>query len=189
MPRKDVAALEAAIRDLGDAIYSMTNKEIAQHLGKNPDTISIALRRMGIERNAYKIAGERQRATHGHPGRWLRCDCETCTEAKRSYKRAEYLRHRESLTPEERQQALEASRAALAQRQARTTARAKSSGRRWTGPEVEQAIRDDVPIEQIASQLGRTYAAISNVRKALANPADPAHIRYKTLLGYDPYEQ
>lgn len=58
-----------------------------------------------------------------------------------------------------------ASRAQLADRQVTTVEKTHSTGGRWTGADIDHAMRDDLTIEQIAADLGRTYAAISNGRE------------------------
>lgn len=74
-------------------------------------------------------------------------------------------------------------RTVQAGRQERTTQTAKRSRAAWTSLEVQMAVRDDMSLEQIAQHLGRTYAAIDNVRRAVADPEHPAHQQYKGLLG------
>ena len=180
--RKDVARLEQDVRDLGDLIYEMTNREIAKRLGKNPNTIADAFKRMGIKRDARAIAWEKRKAGHGQPAVWQKCDCDTCKDARRVYKHEEYLRKMETMSADDRAGALEESRAKSSVRQSRTSKDARSTGKRWTGPEVELALRDDLTIEQIAGMIGRTYAAVSNVRTAVSDPDHPAHARYMILL-------
>ena len=183
--RKDVARLEQNLRDLGDLIYEMTNREIAKRLGKNPNTIADAFKRMGIKRDARAIAWEKRKAGHGQPAMWQKCDCNTCKNAKRAYKHEEYLRRVDAMSADDRARVLEESSAKSSGRQSRTTKNARSTGKRWTGVEVELALRDDMTIEQIAGMIGRTYAAISNVRTAVSDPDHPAHSRYVSLLGED----
>ena len=180
-----MARLEQNLRDLGDLIYEMTNKEIAQRLGKNPNTITDAFKRMGIKRDAKAIAYAKGTADHGQPGMWIKCECDTCKDARRAYKHEEYLRSLEKMSDTDRVRMLEESRTLTAKRQARTAKDAKSTGKRWTGAEVELALREDLTIEQIAGMLGRTYAAVSNVRTAVSDPDHPAHSRYVSLLGED----
>ena len=46
-------------------------------------------------------------------------------------------------------------------------------GEIWTGPQLEQAVRDDVPLDELARRLGRTLRALQNARtKARATPRE-----------------
>lgn len=140
-----------------------------------------------------------QQAEHGQPGRWAAgCRCEVCVEGKRAYKAAEYRRRKETAqhllevlphpSPKTVTAGCRCEKCArvmadqIAARQARTKEHAEAHGEQWTPEEVFTAARDDLPLEDIAKLLGRTYAAVSNVRAALADPDDPAHDRYAWLL-------
>lgn len=55
---------------------------------------------------------------------------------------------------------------------------AHRSGFQWTGPEIELALRDDLPISAIARMIGRSYSAVATMR--MQAKADP---RYARLAG------
>jgi hypothetical protein len=40
----------------------------------------------------------------------------------------------------------------------------------WTGPELEIASRADLSASDVARMLGRSYWAVTNIRKKLKNP-------------------
>ncbi|WGH93890.1 hypothetical protein QDX21_03565 [Auritidibacter ignavus] len=148
-----------------------TAPEIADHIGYGDDAVRNFLKKQGVHR-----ARQRKTAPHGAPARWMEgCTCQKCVEGKRAYKRAEYERYGNRQDP-----AVSAER--IAMRQARTVQSARKTGKQWTGAEVEMVARRDLTIEQIATALGRTYAAVSNVRQALADPSNPSHHRYQTML-------
>jgi hypothetical protein len=52
--------------------------------------------------------------------------------------------------------------------------RATRHGQRWTGPEMETALRDDLTIAEIARMLGRTRQAVSVMRAACRH--DPKYV-------------
>lgn len=161
----------------------MKIKDIAAEVDINKSTITSILAQNGG-------VGERiqDRAPHGAPARWQEgCRCKKCLEGRREYKRVEHQKHLAKLSEEQLVTEAEKSRLATAQRQQRSTTTARRNGRSWTGTEVELAIRDDLTIEEIGRRLGRSYASISNVRAALADPHHPAHARYAGLLGKSPY--
>lgn len=191
--RKDARANEEALLALGDDIHRMTKFEIAEQIGTGEEVVRRAMLRMGIEHDGH--AAHPRPIPHGTPSGWHyhRCRCEVCVEARREYKRAERVRQLAGFDPAwyehgrtETYQAgcdceacAEAMRAWLAERQERTRGGARHHTKRWTGPEVEHALRDDIPLEQVAADLGRTYAAVSNVRRQVA----AGHPRYMELLG------
>lgn len=55
---------------------------------------------------------------------------------------------------------------------------AHSTGKQWTGPELEMASRTDLTARQVAQMLGRTFYAVRHMRKKLR--IDP---RYINLAG------
>lgn len=196
--RKDARATEDAILALGNEIYQLTKAEIGERTGKKEDAIGAAMRRLGIIHDGDAIS--RSRIKHGTTGAWMyrKCRCDICIEARRDYKRREWQKRQESFRWADYEhgktetysagcdceKCAEAMRIYLLQRNQRTQDTARAMGKRWTGPEVEHAIRDDLSIEQIAADLGRTYAAVSNVRKSIA-AGEP---RYLSLLGDRPYK-
>ncbi|WP_460690208.1 hypothetical protein [Nesterenkonia suensis] len=191
--RKDAREVEEAILSLGDEIHQMTKAEIGERLGYLEERIRLAMHRMGVEHDGH--AAHPTQIPHGTPSGWSwhKCRCEVCVEARREYKRAERVRRLDGFDPDkyehgrtETYQAgcdcepcAAAMRSFLAARndQSRRTARQHTSP--WTGPDVEYAMRDDIPLAQIARDLGRTYAAVSNVRKAVA----AGNHHYLELLG------
>jgi hypothetical protein len=62
--------------------------------------------------------------------------------------------------------------------QAETLPHARRYGYQWTGPELELAARDDLPLTEIARMLGRSYKAVVNARYEMRR--DP---RYRDLAG------
>lgn len=158
-------------------------------------------------KNALQAAGrkweprryEQPRASHGQPGKWVAgCKCEVCQTAKAEYKSAEYLRLKQQYRANLETLPHPSSQAVMAgcrcqscselrkkdsiERQERTKRKAVGHGNQWTAQEVATAIRQDLTIEQIAKILGRTYAAVSNVRAAIADSTSQAHDRYTELL-------
>lgn len=63
----------------------------------------------------------------------------------------------------------------MSRRSARTASRrnatsrdaASHHGQQWTGPELEVAAREDLAVEQVAAQLGRTISAVYGARRRL----------------------
>lgn len=164
--------------------------KIARLLDRPESTVQARVQALGLTRERTR------RAEHGRPACWQTgCTHPVCVEARREYKADEYRRAREQADFERlphgvpRTYALgcrcaactAAGTAYLVERQERTRDKAHSQGGRWTGQDIDMAMRDDLPLERIADELGRTYAAVSNVRKAIADPASPAHERYMAL--------
>lgn len=191
--RKDARAVEDAILSLGDEIYQLTKAEIGERIGRGEESIGQAMRRLEITHDGAAIS--RARIKHGTTGAWMyrKCRCDVCLEARAAYKRQEREKRLQSFDPSTREHGLvstyqagcsclsctEAMRAWLAERNEATRSDARHHTKEWTGVEVEHAIRDDLSIAQIARDLGRTYDAVSNVRKAVAK----GNHRYLTLLG------
>lgn len=50
-------------------------------------------------------------------------------------------------------------------RQRETIAAASKAKQMWTGPELEIATRDDLPIRELALMLGRSYKAVQTIRR------------------------
>lgn len=180
--RRDARDAELAVLGLGDRIVGMTKAEIGRTLGFRQERVRLAMQRMGLEHDGHMA--HPTMIPHGAPSGWKyhRCRCEVCTEAKREYKRAERARRLEGFDPAEHEHGrtetyqagcpcdacAEAMRVWLAERQQRTRLPARHHTKAWTGPEVEYALREDLKLEQIAADLGRTYSAVSNVRDAVA---------------------
>lgn len=140
-----------------------------------------------------------ERADHGLPGRWAAgCRCDVCVAGNRDYRAAEYQRRKEQAAkaldhlphPSPKtvvagcqcEKCYRVGAEKLAARQDRTRAQAMSHGKEWTAEDVYTAVRGDLRIEDAAKVLGRTYAAVSNVRAALLDPDKPGHERYVWLL-------
>lgn len=192
-PRRDARATEDAILALGTEIYQLTKAAIGNRIGRNEATVANAMRRLDIDHDGAAIS--RVTIRHGTPGAWQtkRCRCQVCDHARREYKRAERARRLDRFNPDRYEHGLmatyqagcncddcaEVMRLFLAERNESSRKTAQKHGGRWTGPEVEHALRDDLPLEEIARDLGRTYAAVSNVRKAVAR----GDHQYLVLLG------
>ena len=190
----DRTATEQAIRELGERIYELTKAEIAEEIGRSEQTVHEAMTRLGIVHDGQAIASAKRPIRHGTPSAWqeLKCRCQVCTDARREYKRAERARALESFDPAEHEHGLtgtyqrgcdcdecaEATRQYLARRNERSRETAHAHGGRWSGREIRYALREDLTMEQISRDLGRTYSAISNVRTAVA----AGHPRYMALL-------
>lgn len=103
--------------------------------------------------------------THGGSGYTNHgCRCDACraghAEANAETTR---LQGRPKLSPE-----AESSRAAYAAaRQAETQERATKRGQVWTGAEMELVMRDDLPVKELALMLGRSYAAVTVMRRKI----------------------
>lgn len=61
-----------------------------------------------------------------------------------------------------------------------TRSKASNSRQRWTGPELQIALRRDLTQEQAAEMLGRSFLAVRSVRKKAKR--DP---RYQRLAGVE----
>ena len=160
-------------------------EEIAAAVGLSKSTVSKRLRAAGITR-ARQIP-------HGTTSGWQyhRCDCDTCRDAKRAYKRDERRRRlaRAHITAEHGtrrayQQGCDcdACRAAVARASAERVERSRPGayrhGARWTLQDAETAMRTDITIEERAALLGRTYAAVDDwIRTYMRRPDDPYQVK------------
>lgn len=174
----------------------LTATEIAEKLDLSMSAVTSAMRDLGIDLVTRGRALRKDRATHGDPAMWQKCDCEVCVTARREYKHAERERAKEAFDPSQVEHGTAAavyrgctcaecrafSVRHLAQRQAESRKTASEHGQEWDGEQVEIVASGRYTIQEAAEILGRTYAAISNVRKALADPDHPSHLRYTRLL-------
>jgi hypothetical protein len=94
--------------------------------------------------------------------RWRKRDPEAVLELKRRWRE----RNPETV--------LWVDRTAKARRQAETLEKAGRHYYRWTGDELELADRDDLTIKEIALMIGRSYAAVKNMRQKLKDPGSPS---------------
>ena len=62
----------------------------------------------------------------------------------------------------------------IAAKQADTVPGAKNAGRRWSGPELELALREDMNVQELATLLGRSYLAVVKARQRART--DPKYI-------------
>lgn len=66
-------------------------------------------------------------------------------------------------------------REASEQKQSESLPRARNLGKRWTGPELELVLRDDLADSELAEMLGRSYESISTARYKARR--DPRYVR------------
>jgi hypothetical protein len=115
-------------------------------------------------RKAARAKGE-VKVSHGLSGYTNDgCRCETCTEGYAAYRAANRDKQYHVVHPDESR---EAQRLKMVKWQAQTLEGATRHGQQWTGPELEVAGRSDLTTREVALMLGRTFAAVSNVRKKL----------------------
>ena len=92
------------------------------------------------------------------------CRCEECRGANREYGR-EYRR----LNPDRSNRA---ARAWFDATNAETKAEATSHRQPWTRSEVDEALRNDISVRELARQLGRSYSSVLHVRNKAARRPD-----------------
>lgn len=110
-------------------------------------------------------------AEHGTSGRWRRCDCETCQEARARYAAAEYARSgRTTGDGAMREEAAELLHARSRADLARTAVAATVRGR-WSADEIAYALDYAHSAVQVAEHLGRSLASVRHVRRRYADQA------------------
>ncbi|HET7355542.1 MAG TPA: hypothetical protein VFJ09_02595 [Nocardioidaceae bacterium] len=174
-PQEDAVALDAAL----------TIAEAAERLGRTP--AAVKGRRQMLRGTATKYAqGARPYVA---PGRAERLVAKTCYGCGRLLPAEAYHRRRErmgSWSVKCRSCHDQEARAGWDQRQEASRARAARRGQPWTVQETRLAL-EDRPVEEIAGDLGRTYAAVvrrrDRVRGRLHTPREAA-----PLLGITPHD-
>lgn len=143
---------------------------IGAQIGVAAATVTSRAQKLGVSRHVE--------LEHGIPARWIEgCRCEVCKPAMQAYKRRQWERGI-ARGPVSHgvagfnsgcrcQVCHSAQLAQLRERQARTIPTATSHGAVWTDKEDEIVLDQTRRMEDIAYELGRTYAAISNRRQAL----------------------
>lgn len=174
----------------------LTATQIADKLGLQLETVTGAMRDLGIDPAARGRTLRKDRADHGDPAMWMKCDCQTCTTAKRAYRQDQWERAKERFDPATAEHGTGRT-ASLGcpcelcreyrvtqgqERQTRTRSTAGEHYQPWDGEQVSLVASGRYTISELARMLGRTYAAVSNIRAALADPEHPSHARYQALL-------
>lgn len=132
----------------------LSSHEVALLLGR---TYAAVTTRRKLMKGYRPSPGEVR--THGLSGYNRDCRCEICREAKRADNSD-----------------FSGARAILQQK---SLGDAKRRGYQWTGPELELAARDDLPVSEIAARLGRSYAAVTVIRHKIRT--DPKTINVAGL--------
>jgi ParB-like chromosome segregation protein Spo0J len=167
--------------------------EIAQAIGMNKDAVWAVRRRHGIE-----AGNPPDYHRHGTIAMYDRgCRCNACKDAEAQKKRKSKHSARERLQKGEAeiehgklssyyywgcrceaccQAATRVSGAYRTEAQAESLAAATNYGKQWTGPELEIAARDDLTTKEVAAMLGRSFAAVVNMRRLLR--CDPKTITF-----------
>lgn len=148
-------AREAPVRAM---LAALSDRQIEQQTGIDRKKIGRLRRGLGLPR------WQPAEPAHGTSGRWRRCDCETCREARAVYAAAEYARSGRTTT----KGPLSADRAAVLHQQrraalARTAAAATKRGP-WTPDELAVALDLAHSAEQAALLLGRSKSAVEHQR-------------------------
>lgn len=156
-------------------LKGLTWKEVGAKIGKSES------RAAKLGKQAGFIGAIEQPAKHGIPARWQAgCRCDLCVRSMKEYKQAAHQRARQRAAdaweagehlpgphcpcPECRKAASDK----LAARLDRTKPGAVEHYQRWTEDEDAIAMDHSRRIEDIATDLGRTYAAVDNRRRYLA---------------------
>ena len=84
------------------------------------------------------------------------CKCPTCRSSVREMNVGNRDIYRETFR--------RASARNTKRRQAATSERASRNGYEWTGAEMELVTRDDIPLQELAFSLSRSYAAVATMR-------------------------
>lgn len=117
---------------------------------------------------------------NGHPrteanttlkGRYKRCrDCYRASDRRRRPQRDAWARaHTHQVVARVRRWRAEAD----------SSIPAPNAGKEWTGPELELVLRPDLALKDVALMLGRTYNAVSTMRRRVRGP-DPRYAEFGT---------
>ena len=184
-----------------------TGREIRATLGLTEMQMRRVARIAGLDllarhRESTRLAPDE--IQHGTPSAWSYhgCRCDVCVEARAVYKKREREaeRARYAADPDAPgwpphgttrratlgctcDTCITAQTSETRARQAETVATARNTGKAWTGPELEIVADRSRKIRDIAVMLGRTYASVSNARRALDDPRNGRHAAYTELLG------
>lgn len=180
-PAEDAIALDA----------TLTHAQVATQTGRT--VAAVKGRRQVLRGTATKYAqGAHPYVPPGH-AEWL--IAKTCFECDRLLPAEAYHRRKERMgswsvkckTCHDRE-----ARAGWNQRQEASRAGATAKGQPWTAEETRLAL-EDRPIEEIAAELGRTYASVvrrrNAVRKRLYQPRDAAPLLGITARDINNYVQ
>ncbi|MDN5667051.1 MAG: hypothetical protein L0G87_01480 [Renibacterium salmoninarum] len=173
MANLDPARQLARVRKLRTAGW--TGPQIAEDMQLSLSRVDALLQKSGFSGRV------KQPERHGIPARWKTgCRCELCKNASREYRQAEYQSARQrAIKAWEAGEHLpgplcpcpdcrKAAAVKLTARLERTQSGAVEHGQPWTADEDEKALDRSFKIEDIARNLGRTYAAVANRRRHLA---------------------
>lgn len=153
--------------------------QIGQTVSLKGNVVRSALVRAGVEVYRRKPRDTR----HGSFYQWRTgCDCPQCSTARLAFHQVKYEKRQAVMSDEEKAAGVQTGRIGWQRRQGGSVLGATRRGYEWTDLEVELCARDDLSIEQVASMVNRTYAAVANVRTALSNPNNPGHARFRQLL-------
>lgn len=192
-------------RRLYDA--GQTGTQIRETLGLTEAQMERIARHAGLDLRARHHEARRltpDEIPHGTPSAWSYhgCRCGVCVEARSAYKAQgrEAERARYAAAPDAPgwpahgtvrratlgctcEACIAAQTGETRVRQAETVATARNTGKEWTGPELEIVADRSRRIKDIAVMLGRTYASVSNARRALDDPQNGRHAACMELLG------
>lgn len=174
------------------AAVGATDGEIGQAVGMSRGAVRGARQRHGVGAGNPQLYHQ-----HGTLGMYRSgCRCSQCTATSRGVAKRSRVRARERLKTGSDQiehgvegynywgcrceECKEAAAASTRRRrgayQSRTLSQARNYGKEWTGPELELAARTDLTAEEVASMLGRTYAAVARMRERLQREPKYANV-------------
>lgn len=144
-------------------------KPLSEFAGKNGET---------------KLCASCRESARARAAKWYRS--ESAQRYKREYRRKAQVREKNAAYNKERrdrdpESAKEHTRQAVSKVQGKTLEGATNHGRKWTGPELEIALREDLSVAEAAALLGRTFYAVSTARHSAR--VDPRKIRLAGIGG------